>query len=135
MPEESIAAYFNNILAITTFILVLAFIFSLIFLISRILTGQKKPDKGNFSGIEVGEAARFDKRNVISDYKEDPNRRKNIFILAIVFIIIIYFILLVLCIFNFSRNPSVNLNLFLIVGIIFHLILITIYVIKSKIIG
>lgn len=135
MPEESIAAYFNNILALITFILVLSLIFSLIFLISRILTGRKKSGSDNFGGIEVEEAARFDKRNVISDYKEDPNRWKNIFILAMVFIIIIYFILIALCIFNFSRNPSVNLNLFLIVGIIFHLILITIYVIRSKIIG
>jgi len=51
------------------------------------------------------------------------------------FIIIFFFILLILCVFNFSRNPSINLNLFLIIGIIFGLILITIYLVKSKIIG
>ena len=135
MPEESIAAYFNNIITLVIFIIVLAFIFALIFLLSYILTRRAGSGNG-FKDIRIKEEViPFEHRNIISDYKEDPNQQKNIFILGIIFIIMIFFILLILFVFNFSRNPSINLNLFLFIGIIFNLILITIYLVKSKIIG
>ncbi len=37
MPEESIAAYINSIIAFTLFIAVITFIFAILFLLSRIL--------------------------------------------------------------------------------------------------
>jgi uncharacterized membrane protein len=76
-----------------------------------------------------------EQKNIMPDYKEDPNQRKNIFILGIIFIIMILFILLVFCVYNFSTNPSISLNLFLIAGIIISLIFIIVYIVRSKIIS
>ncbi|MFZ3106190.1 MAG: hypothetical protein WA105_02270, partial [Candidatus Hydromicrobium sp.] len=44
MPEESIAAYINNIIAFTLFIAVITFMFAMLFLLSRTLihkTGRR----------------------------------------------------------------------------------------------
>jgi len=133
MPEESIAAYINNIIALLIFIIVLAFIFGLIFILSGLLKRKAGYDSKN---IEIKEEiVRIEERNIIPDYKEDPNQRKNIFILGTIFIIIVLFMLLIFCVYNFSINPSISLNLFLIIGIIVSLIFITIYIIRSKIIS
>ncbi|MDD3628619.1 MAG: hypothetical protein PHN81_02420 [Actinomycetota bacterium] len=133
MPEESIAAYINNIIALLIFIIVLAFIFGLIFILSGLLKRKAGYDSRN---IEIKEEiVRIEERNIIPDYKEDPNQRKNIFILGTIFIIIVLFMLLIFCVYNFSINPSISLNLFLIIGIIVSLIFITIYIIRSKIIS
>ncbi|MDD3818776.1 MAG: hypothetical protein PHG41_02935 [Actinomycetota bacterium] len=133
MPEESIAAYINNIIALLIFIIVLAFIFGLIYLLSGLLRRKAGYDSKN---IEIREEIfRIEERNIIPDYREDPNQRKNIFILGIIFTIIVLFTLLIFCVYNFSINPSISLNLFLIIGIIVGLIFITIYIIRSKIIS
>jgi NADH:ubiquinone oxidoreductase subunit 3 (subunit A) len=133
MPEESIAAYFNNIKAFIIFIVVLAFIFALMLLLSRFLT-RKTNNNSGITEMEQ-EITRVEQRNIIPDYKEDPNQRKNIFFLGIIFIIMILLILLVFCVYNFSMNPSISLNLFLIAGIIISLIFIIVYIIRSKIIS
>jgi NADH:ubiquinone oxidoreductase subunit 3 (subunit A) len=133
MPEESIAAYFNNIKAFIIFIVVLAFIFALVFLLSRFLTRKASNNSGNMEIRQ--EITGVEQKNIMPDYKEDPNQRKNIFILGIIFIIMILFILLVFCVYNFSTNPSISLNLFLIAGIIISLIFIIVYIIRSKIIS
>jgi len=133
MPEESIAAYINNIIALLIFIIVLAFIFGLIYLLSGLLRRKAGYDSKN---IEIKEEiVRIEERNIIPDYKEDPNQRKNIFILGTIFIIVVLIMLLIFCVYNFSINPSINLNSFLIIGIIVSLIFITIYIIRSKIIS
>jgi hypothetical protein len=133
MPEESIAAYFNNIKAFIIFIVVLAFIFALVFLLSRFLTRKASNNSGNMEIRQ--EITGVEQKNIMPDYKEDPNQRKNIFILGIIFIIMILFILLVFCVYNFSTNPSISLNLFLIAGIIISLIFIIVYIVRSKIIS
>lgn len=135
MPEESIAAYLNNIITFIIFIIVIASIFVLIFLLSRTLT-RKASNRNDFKDIGIKEeVAAPGQRNIMPDYKEDPNQRKNIFILGVIFIVIILFILLILCVYNFSMNPSAGLNLFSIIGIIFNLIFVTVYIVKSKIIN
>ena len=70
-----------------------------------------------------------------TNYKKNPYKQKNIFILGVLFIIIIFFIFLIFAVFNYTRNPSINLNLYLIIGIVFCLILMTMYLVKLKIIS
>jgi hypothetical protein len=131
MPEESIAAYINNIIAFTLFIAVIAFIFSMLFLLSRILVRRT----GRKDNMELKKEIFSARSQDLFSYKKDPYRLKNIFILGTVFVIIIIFIFFILAVFNYSRDPVSGLNLYLIIGIVFYLILMIIYLIKSKIIS
>jgi len=130
MPEESIAAYINNIIAFTLFIAVITFIFAMLFLLSRTLihkTGRKN--------IELKKEIFSIRSSDIFSYKKEPYQLKNIFILGTVFIIIIIFTIFIFAVFNYSRDPAPGLNLYLIIGIVFYLILMVIYLVKSKIIS
>ncbi len=134
MPQESIAAYVNNIIAFIIFVIVLALIFAFLFLLSHILN-RRTGIRNNMGSVCIKKE--FNPANYpdILNYKKDPYRQKNIFILGTVLVIIIVFIFLIFAVFNYSRNPSINLNLYLIIGIIFYLILMVIYLVRSKIIS
>ncbi len=134
MSGESIAAYVNNIITFTVFIIVLAFIFTLLILWSYFLTGRNLK-KEDIEDTEAGSGPGSDGSPIIKNYRKDPYLRKNAFILVTVFIIIISFIFLIFAVFNYTMNPSINLNLYLIIGVLFYLILMVIYLIKSKIIS
>jgi NADH:ubiquinone oxidoreductase subunit 3 (subunit A) len=134
MPGESIAVYVNNIITFTVFIIVLAFIFTLLILWSYFLTGRNLK-KEDIEDKEAGSKPGPVSSPIIKNYRKDPYLRKNAFILVTVFIIIISFIFLIFAVFNYTMNPSINLNLYLIIGVLFYLILMVIYLIKSKIIS
>jgi len=131
MPEESIAAYISNIITFTIFIAVIIFAFIMLFLLSRILiyrTGRRyyiKPKKEIFPGKSI----------YLMNYKKDPYQLKNIFILSTVFTFTIFFIFLILAVMDYIRQFEPGLNLFLIIGIVFYLILMIIYLVRSKIIS
>jgi len=131
MPEESIAAYINNIIAFTLFIAVITFIFAMFFLLSRALTHKT----GRRNNIELKKEIFPTRSSDIFSYKKEPYQLKNIFILGTVFIIIIIFIFFIFAVFNYSRDLAPGLNLYLIIGIVFYLILMVIYLVKSKIIS
>ena len=131
MPEESIAAYINNIIAFTLFIAVITFIFAILFLLSRTLIHKT----GRRNNIELKKEIFPTSSSDIYSYKKEPYQLKNIFILSTVFIIIIIFTFLIFAVLNYSREPSSGLNLYLIIGIVFYLILMVIYLVKSKIIS
>jgi amino acid transporter len=133
MTGESIAIYVNNIVSFAVFIIILAFIFALLILLSRFLT-RRKLRRYNTGGADINGEENLPAPNLVKDYKKDPYLRNNAFILGTVFIIMIYFILLILAVLNYSINPSLNLNLFLIIGIVLYLLLMVIYIIKSEII-
>jgi len=130
MPEESIAAYINNIITFIIFIAVITFIFAMFFLLSRTLTHKA----GIRNNIELKKEIFPTRSSDIFSYKKEPYQIKNIFILGTVFIIIIIFIFFIFAVFNYSRYPVPGLNLYLIIGIVFYLILMVIYLVKSKII-
>ncbi|MBA7564913.1 hypothetical protein ES708_06582 [subsurface metagenome] len=131
MPEESIAAYINNITAFTLFIAVITFIFALLFLLSRTLIHKT----GRRNNIELKKEIFPTRSSDIYSYKKEPYQLKNIFILGTVFIIVIVFTFFIFAVFNYSRDPARGLNLYLIIGIVFYLILMVIYLVKSKIIS
>ncbi len=134
MPEESIAAYINNIITFTVFIVILASLFAILFLVSSILVRRNVEETD--SGIErarreIGWTGKADAKN----YREDPYLRKNAFILGTVFINIIIFLVLSLAVIDFALHPSIGLNFYLISGILFYLILMVVYLVKSKIVN
>lgn len=131
MPEESIAAYVNNIITLTLFVAVIAFIFTFLFLLSHILICRT----GSRENIELKEGKFSSRPFGLLNYKRDPYQVKNIFILGVIFIVVIIFIFFIFAVFNYSKNPAAGLNLYLIVGIVFYLILMAVYLVKSKIIS
>ena len=131
MPEESIAAYVNNIIASTLFIVIITFIFAFLFLLSRVLIRRT----GSRNDEEPGKEAFISESSGLFNYKRDPYKRNNVFILATIFISIAIFIFFIFAVFNYSRDPVVGLNLYLIIGILAYLIFMIVWLVKSKIIN
>jgi hypothetical protein len=131
MPEESIAAYVNNIMAFALFIVIITFIFAFLFLLSRVLVRR--------TGSRNTEEARSEyftsELSGLSKYNKDPYKRNNIFVLAAVFISLAIFIFFIFAVFNYSRDPAIGLNLYLIIGILIYLIFMVVWLVKSKIIN
>jgi len=128
MPEESVAAYVNNIMAFALFTAVIILVFVALFLLSRTLI------------YRVGSKQRTEPEKEFSlyrpvNYRRDPNRFKNMFILGTIFISIVFFIFLIISVLNYAVEPAVGLNLYLIGGMIFYFILIAAYIVKSGIIS
>ncbi|MEA2016536.1 MAG: hypothetical protein U9O59_07560 [Actinomycetota bacterium] len=134
MPEESIAAYINNIGTFAIFIVILVSLFAIIFLISTILARRNKKEED--AGIEKARKEIGCPGGVGNgNYRRDPYTEKNAFILGTLFVNVIIFLILIIAVFNYTSRPSINLNLYLIAGILFYLILMAIYLVKSKIIN
>jgi len=131
MPEESIAAYVNNIIAFTLFIVIITFIFAFLFLLSRVLV--RRTDSRNTE--ESRRESFIPETSGLSDYNRDPYRRNNIFVLAAVFIFLAIFIFFVFAVFNYSRDPVMGLNLYIIIGILIYLIFMVVWLVKSKIVN
>lgn len=131
MPEESIAAYVNNIIASTLFIVIITFIFAFLFLLSRVLIRRT----GSRNDEEPGKEAFISESSGLFNYKRDPYKRNNVFILATIFISMAIFIFFIFAVFNYSRDPVVGLNLYLIIGILAYLIFMIVWLVKSKIIN
>jgi hypothetical protein len=131
MPEESIAAYINNIIAFALFIAVITLVFTALFLLSRILIHRNKREyrAGPGRGLSSGRPL------FLFNYKKDPYQSKNIFILALAFSYMLSFILLILMVFDYAGDPTPGLNMYLIIAIVLYFILTAVYVIKSKIIN
>ncbi|MFA5015214.1 MAG: hypothetical protein WC549_06715 [Actinomycetota bacterium] len=131
MPEESIAAYINNIIASTLFIVIITIIFAFLFLLSRVLVRRT----GNRNDEEPEKEAFISESSGLFNYKRDPYKRNNVFILATIFISMVIFIFFIFAVFNYSRDPAVGLNLYLIIGILAYLIFMVVWLVKSKIIN
>lgn len=131
MPEESIAAYINNIIAFTLFIAVVTLIFAALFLLSRILIYRSRKKYRIAPERKLSSIRPL----FLFNYKKDPYQLKNIFILALAFSYMISFILLILIVLDYTVDPTPGLNMYLITAIILYFILTVTYVIKSKIIS
>ncbi|HEY4662852.1 MAG TPA: hypothetical protein VIH07_04155 [Candidatus Humimicrobiaceae bacterium] len=131
MPEESIAAYVNNIIAFTLFIVIITFIFAFLFLLSRVLIRRT----GSRNAEESRKESFIPETSGLFGYNRDPYRRNNIFVLAAVFISIAIFIFFVFAVFNYSRDPVMGLDLYLIIGILVYLVFMVVWLVKSKIIN
>jgi len=134
MPEESIAAYINNIVTFTIFIVILVSMFAILFLISRILVRRNIEEKD--AGIEKAQKEIGWTGNADADnYRTDPYLRKNAFILGTVFVNIIVFLILALAVLDYALRPSIGLSFYLIAGVLLYLILMVVYLIRSRIVN
>ncbi|MDD5622697.1 MAG: hypothetical protein PHQ09_06040 [Actinomycetota bacterium] len=131
MPEESIAAYINNIIASSLFIVIITIIFAFLFLLSRILVRRT----GIRNDAESEKEAFISESSGLFNYKRDPYKRNNVFILATIFISMVIFIFFIFAVFNYSRDPAAGLNMYLITGILAYLIFMIVWLVKSKIIN
>ena len=140
MPEESVADYINNTITFVIFILICVVIFAIIYLVSlgirnRVLSrNQSLPHKEidedrrgrSFTGISV---------SLVADLKTNPFMRKNLALIGMAFISTILFIIMALAVFYYSWNMEINIVLFLIGTVLFSLIVVLVYVFRSKIIN
>ena len=130
MPEESIVSYISNIVAFTMMILVSVGVFLALFFIWRGLVHRSKTRYSPGPKTKTGTVYQG---NRLSDFNRNPFLVLNIFILASVFIFIVLFLLLVFTVFNYAGNFGTGFDLFIIIGIVFYLILILIFLVRSKI--
>ena len=143
MPEESIAAYINNITALIIFTSVILFIFLLTFLLSRFFIYRNK--RSDYK-IDIKNEELVSSRNNVNNslekkskylfyLKKDPYLIKNLFIFGLLFIFDIFFIFLITLILNFVQQFQMGRDSFLILGLLFFLIVASVYIVKSKIIS
>jgi len=143
MPEESIAAYINNITAFIIFTSVILFIFLLIFVLSRFFIYRNKRSDYKID-IKNEELVSF-RNNINNSFekkskdlfylKKDPYLVKSLFIFGLLFVFDIFFIFLITLILNFVQQFQMGRDLFLILGLLFFLIVTSVYIVKSKIIS
>lgn len=124
MPEESVAAYINNIITFLIFIIVIAFIFLVFFIISGLY-------RSSLSSNNNKPGAGFRKWLVL---RKDPFLKKNLFITGITFILTDLFILLVLAAMDYSKKISLNILLVTIGFAVFFILVMLVYIVRSKII-
>ena len=139
MPEESIAAYINNIITFAIFIIVILFIFLLIFLLSRffIYKSRRGDNKVNIENEKLSSFGHngdsFKKKSRDLFYlKKDPYLIKTLFIFGLLFVFNIFFIFLIVLALSFVQHFQLGSDLFLILGLLFFLIVSCIYLVKSK---
>ncbi|HAX17420.1 MAG TPA: hypothetical protein DCY00_02345 [Actinobacteria bacterium] len=129
MPVQSIASYISNLISLGIMILISLFLFLIIFLIFKALTG--KSDKKGTEEENEKQKGSYAFRMI--NIRKDPNLLLNLFSLFIFFIFYIIFILLALCFIIIKDFIALKLNLFFI-GVIFVFVIATIvYIVKSGI--
>ena len=131
MPEESIVSYVNNMVSFAMMILASVLIFLVLFLIWRSLAYRAK--RKYPPGDEAKNRARHQPKGRLSDFSIKPYLVRNTFILASVFIFAALFLLLAFAVLDYAGNFGTGFNLFIIIGIVFYLILVLIYLVRSKI--
>lgn len=147
MPEESIAAYNNIFLTFLVVSGVILFIFLILFLISRALVynseykfyksvenekreGIKDYLKSIIDNIEINKK---NEQSYFINIKSDPYMYKNIFVFYIIFIFSIFFIISTILVLNFAQVQELGWGIFLILILVFFMITISVYIVKSKI--
>ncbi len=137
MPEESINIFISNIYAIAIFTGFFVAIFLVLFFISRILIQKtKRIETGSkdLSSHEGQNQQQSGKSGSVIIIRKDIYILKNLFISGILFIFVIFFIILMLLSYLFATDFRMEGSLYIIFALIFLIIAITIYIVKSKII-
>ncbi|MCJ7665844.1 MAG: hypothetical protein MUO59_03820 [Actinobacteria bacterium] len=142
MPEESVATYINNTITFVIFILICIIVFAFIYLASRGI--RKKVLARNQNNFRID----IDVDNRGTGFKEtgtgtgslppagaDPFIRKNIAILGTVLVFMILSLVLALAVFYFSRNMGINTGLYTIGTVLIGLVIMLVYIIRSRIIN
>jgi len=150
MSEESINIFVSNIYSIAAFAAVFLFVFIFLFLLSRFLiykskkkiyittdTDNLKLPGGKLKVVEFKGESEKSKSSGFSlyDLKKDVNILKALFVIGLIFIFTIFFIFLVMLSLYFATNIKGGGSLYLILTIVFLILVVTVYTVKSKIIN
>ena len=117
--------------AFTMVVIASSAVFLALFFIWRGLVRRSK--RRQSPGPQIKEGTGLQGKGKLYDFKKTPYLVRSIFILGSGFIIIVLFLLLVFTVFNFAGNFSTGQDLYIIIGIIFYLVLILIFLVTSKI--
>ncbi len=114
MAEETLGSYLNHILAFSIFLVISLFIFLVLYLVAK-----KTKDTGT----------------KITFFKKDPFMFKNLFVLAMVFVSTILFFFLVSNTILLISEFEFGRPFYLMAGILFLFLLISVYIVKSRILS
>jgi hypothetical protein len=130
MPEESINIFISNIYAIAVFTGVFIILFLFLFILSRVFILRSK--KHSKHPKPTGDSTQGPVASLLT-LNKDINILKNLFIAGLIFVLSIFFIILILLTFYLTNNFKMDSGLYMIIVIVFLIIAIAVYVIKSKI--
>ena len=130
MPEESINIFISNIYAIAVFTGVFIILFLLLFILSRVFVLRSKKHEKHFK--PAGDS-RLGLTSSLLSLNKDINILKNLFIAGLIFVLSIFFIILILLTFYLANNFKMDSSLYMIIAIVYLIIAIADYVVKSRI--
>ncbi|HEX7560837.1 MAG TPA: hypothetical protein VF347_01475 [Candidatus Humimicrobiaceae bacterium] len=130
MPEESINIFISNIYAIAVFTGVFIILFLFLFILSRVFVLRSK--KNAKHTMPAGDSASGPASSLLT-LNKDINILKNLFIAGLIFVLSIFFIILILLTFYLANNFKMDSSLYMIIAIVFLIIAIAVYVVKSRI--
>ena len=132
MPGESINIFISNIYAIAVFTGVFVALFLFLFILSRIFVlKSKKRSKHLNLNIAAGDAS--SQTSSLLTLNKDINILKNLFVAGLVFVLSVFFIILILLTFYLANNFKIDSSLYMIFAIVFLILAIAVYVVKSRI--
>lgn len=130
MPEESINIFISNIYATAIFTGVFLILFLFLFILSRVFilrskrhTKHTKPASDSAPGPSYS----------LLTLNKDINILKNLFIAGLIFVLSIFYIILILLTFYLAKNFKMDSGLYMIIAIVFLIMAIAVYVVKSRI--
>jgi amino acid transporter len=130
MPEESINIFISNIYAIAVFTGVFIILFIFLFILSRIFILRSKKHTKHLKS--AGDSAPGPTPSLLT-LNKDINILKNLFIAGLIFVLSIFFIILILLSFYVANNFKMDSSLYMIIAIVFLILAIAVYVVKSRI--
>jgi len=131
MPEESINIFISNIYAIAVFTGVFIILFIFLFILSRIFVLRSKKRSKHLN--PAGDSASGPAASSLLTLNKDINLLKNLFVAGLIFILSVFFIILVLLSFYLANNFKIDSSLYMIIVIIFLVLAVAVYVVKSRI--
>ena len=133
MPGEEINIFVSNIYTIAIFIAFFAAIFLGIFFVSRIfIYRSRKSGQGSIQEKQIISSSDKQTAGLMMVVRKDNYIKKNLFVTGLLLIFAILFILLILLSFLFATQFRMDGSFYMIFAIIFLIIAITIYAMKSK---
>jgi hypothetical protein len=129
MPEESINIFISNIYTAAIFTGVFIILFMLLFFLSRIFVLRSKKHEKHFK--PAGDS-RLGLTSSLLSLNKDINLLKNLFVAGLIFVLSIFFIILILLSYYLANNFKIDSSLYMIIVIIFLILAIAVYVVKSR---
>ena len=130
MPEESINIFISNIYATAIFTGVFLILFLFLFILSRVFILRSKRHTKHIKPASDSEPG---PSYSLLTLNKDINILKNLFIAGLIFVLSIFYIILILLTFYLAKNFKMDSSLYMIIAIVFFILAIAVYVVKSRI--